>query len=100
MKRLIANAENPTGIEVDMSAEEETEADARLKTWEDGTFDRAILDLRNKRNRLLAETDFYALEDVTMSEDMTTYRQDLRNLPDGLTTVEKVEAAVYPTKPL
>ena len=33
--------------------------------------------LRNKRNQLLAETDFYALSDVTMSDEMKTYRQAL-----------------------
>jgi hypothetical protein len=34
-----------------------------------------------------------------MSEDMTTYRQELRDLPDGLTTVEEVNNVTYPTKP-
>ena len=55
--------------------------------------------MRAKRNRLLAETDFYALSDVTMSEDMTNYRQALRDLPSGLDTVDKVNNKVYPTKP-
>jgi hypothetical protein len=36
---------------------------------------------RVKRNERLAETDFYALSDVTMLSDMTTYRQALRDLP-------------------
>ena len=48
---------------------------------------------------MTAETDFYALSDVTMSEAMTTYRQDLRDLPVGLDTVEKVNNKAYPTKP-
>jgi hypothetical protein len=34
-----------------------------------------------------------------MSEEMTTYRQELRDLPSGLTTVEDVNAVVFPTKP-
>jgi len=34
-----------------------------------------------------------------MSEDMTTYRQELRDLPDGLTTVEEVNTVTWPTKP-
>ena len=59
----------------------------------------AIEDLRVKRNTKLAETDFYALSDVTMSADMTTYRQNLRDLTNGLTTVEQVEAVTWPTKP-
>ena len=55
--------------------------------------------LRFERNRLLAETDFYALSDVTMSDDMKTYRQDLRDLPAGKDTVEKCDNATFPTKP-
>ena len=58
--------------------------------------------LRLKRNQLLAETDFYALSDVTMSEAMTTYRQDLRNLPGTIAddaTAEDVKAVTFPTKP-
>jgi len=37
--------------------------------------------IRMERDRLLEETDFYALPDVTMSAEMTTYRQALRDLP-------------------
>ena len=59
----------------------------------------APIELREKRNRLLKETDFYALSDVTMSSEMETYRQELRDITEGLTTVEDVEAVVFPTKP-
>jgi len=55
--------------------------------------------LRDDRNRNLAATDWYALQDVTMSDAMTAYRQDLRDLPAGLTTVEEVAAVTWPTKP-
>ena len=55
--------------------------------------------MREQRDRLLAETDFYALSDVTMSAEMTTYRQDLRDLPAGKTTKAHVDAATWPTKP-
>ena len=55
--------------------------------------------LRAERNRLLAETDFYGNSDVTMSDDMTTYRQALRDLPNGKNTVAKCENATWPTKP-
>ena len=55
--------------------------------------------LRDKRTRLLSATDFYALSDVTMSEAMTTYRQELRDLTNGLSTVEDVNNVTYPTKP-
>ena len=59
----------------------------------------SINDLRKKRNNLLAETDWMANSDVTMSDDWKTYRQELRDLPAGLDTVEKVEAKEFPTKP-
>ena len=38
-------------------------------------------DAREKRDGLLAATDFYALSDVVMTSDMTTYRSDLRAVP-------------------
>ena len=87
------------GIRVQYTAEEETARDAEEQAYADAAPARALEGLRENRNRLLAETDFYALSDVTMSEDMTTYRQALRDLPDGLDTVEKVNNKVYPTKP-
>jgi len=62
-------------------------------------FENSIKILRLKRNELLAETDFYALSDNTMSEAMTNYRQELRDITEGLTTVEEVEAVEFPTKP-
>ena len=62
-------------------------------------FDMAMENLRTKRNNLLAETDYYALSDQTLSDDMRTYRQDLRDITEGLTTVEEVNAVVFPTKP-
>jgi hypothetical protein len=62
-------------------------------------FDMAMVDLRAKRNKLLAATDYLALSDQTLSEAMATYRQSLRDITNGLTTVADVEAVVFPTKP-
>ena len=90
---------NINGTRVQFTAEEETARDAEEQAWADGKLDRDLLSLREKRNRLLAVTDFYALSDVTMSGAMQTYRQDLRNLPSGLDTVEKVANVTWPTKP-
>ena len=87
------------GIRIPFTAEEEAVRDAEEKAWADGAFDRSMEVLRDKRNKLLAETDFYALGDVTMSNDMKTYRQALRDLPSGKDTVEKCENATWPTKP-
>jgi hypothetical protein len=52
-------------------------------------------DLREQRNRLLAETDYYALSDVTMSPEMAEYRKALRDFPS---TVD-INNPVYPDKP-
>ena len=90
---------NINGNRVQFTEAEETARDAEEAAWEAGAFDRAIAGLRQRRNQLLAETDFYALSDVTMSSDMTTYRQNLRDLPSGKDTVAKCDNAIFPTKP-
>tara|TARA_R100000322_G_scaffold44457_1_gene27800 strand:+ start:229 stop:516 length:288 start_codon:yes stop_codon:yes gene_type:complete len=90
---------NINGVRIQFTAEEETARDAEEAAWEAGALGRAQDDLRSKRNRLLAETDFYALSDVTMSDDMKTYRQELRDFPAGKDTVDKCKNATWPTKP-
>ena len=87
------------GERIKLTDKENAERDAEEKAWADGALGRAQANLRSRRNRLLAETDFYALSDVTMSDDMKTYRQELRDLPDGKDTVEKCDNATFPTKP-
>ena len=87
------------GVRIQFTPEEETARDAEEAAWAAGAFDRAIAQLREDRTRRLAATDWYALQDVTMSDAMTAYRQDLRDLPAGLTTVEEVKAVSWPVKP-
>ena len=53
-------------------------------------------ELRTKRNQLLAETDYLALSDVTLSTEMAEYRQALRDLPAN--TADPANP-VFPTKP-
>ena len=62
-------------------------------------FDTAMEDLRTKRNKLLADTDYLALSDNTLSTDMATYRTSLRDITNNLTTKAEVDAVVFPTKP-
>ena len=95
----MARYHNINGNVIQFTAEEETARDAEEQAWADGALARAQANLRSKRNQLLAETDFYALSDVTMSDDMKTYRQELRDLPSGKDTVEKCNNATFPTKP-
>ena len=87
------------GEVVMFTPEEEAARDAEEAAWAAGQFDRDIERLRDDRNRKLSSTDWYALQDVTMSDAMAVYRQDLRDLPAGLTTVEEVKAVTWPTKP-
>tara|TARA_Y100000401_G_C8260233_1_gene192926 strand:- start:33 stop:323 length:291 start_codon:yes stop_codon:yes gene_type:complete len=87
------------GIRIELTADEIAVLESRDAEWESKALDRALENLREKRNRLLAQTDWMANSDVTMSSEMATYRQELRDLTNGLTTVEQVEAVVFPTKP-
>ena len=80
------------------TAEELVVVEKERKEWQDNAFNRAIEELRTKRNRLLAKTDWTANSDVTMSDAMKTYRQQLRDAPSGLDTVEKVNAYTFPTE--
>ena len=90
---------NINGERVQFTAAEEAARDAEEQAWADGALGRAQDRLRSRRNQLLAETDFYALSDVTLSDDMRTYRQELRDLPAGKDTVEKCDNVTWPTKP-
>jgi len=84
---------------IQLTAEELAARQAEETDWSNKAFDRAMEKLRNKRNMLLAETDFYANSDVTMSDAMTTYRQALRDITNNLTTVDDVDGVTWPTKP-
>jgi len=90
---------NINGNIVPFTAAEEAARDAEEAAYANGAFDRAMADLRQKRNSLLTATDYLALSDNTLSSAMTTYRQALRDLTNGLTTVEDVNAVTFPTKP-
>ena len=87
------------GVRMNLTPEEETARDAEEAAWAAGAFDRAIAGLRHRRTQCLSDTDFYALQDVTMSDAMTAYRQDLRDLPSGLSTEAEVDAVSWPVKP-
>ena len=87
------------GVQVELTAEEIASRQAEEAAWNAGAFERAIADLRSKRNALLSATDYLALSDNTLSNEMSTYRQALRDITNGITTVEQVNAVVFPTKP-
>lgn len=87
------------GVKVEFTAQEETARDTEEKAWTDGALDRALVELRDKRNGLLAETDWWGASDNTMTDAQKKYRQDLRDITAGLDTVDKVNAVEWPTKP-
>jgi hypothetical protein len=86
-------------------------------TWENGTppipkeeilailpqveLDMALNKLRAKRNKLLIDSDYVVLADspVTDKANWITYRQALRDITNGLTTIEQVNNITWPTKP-
>ena len=90
---------NINGVRVQFTAEEETAWDEKEKAWADGALDRALFNLRDRRNNLLSETDWWGASDNTMTDAQKKYRQDLRDLTTGLDTVEKVNSVTWPTKP-
>ena len=90
---------NINGVKVQFTAEEETARDAEEKAWADGQLNRDLASLRQRRNALLAETDYLALSDNTLADNMKKYRQDLRDLTNGLDTTTKVANVTLPTKP-
>jgi len=92
------------GVSVQLTDAEETARDNEEAAWAAGEDAREMTRLREDRNRRLAETDWYGSSDLTMSADMTTYRQELRDLPSGKTTKAHVDAVygppdAWPTKP-
>jgi len=94
---------NINGVQVPFTAEEEAQRDAEETAWNNGAFDRAMADLRSKRDNLLKASDWEVImakeKGTTLSAGFKTYRQDLRDITDGLTTVEDVNAVIFPTKP-
>jgi len=87
------------GQQVELTADEIAAIAAQETAWNDGAFDRKMQDIRQERNRLLADTDYLALSDNTLSSEMTTYRQELRDITEDVTTLEQANAVTFPTKP-
>ena len=94
---------NINGNKVQFTAEEETARDNEEAAWANAAPARALATLRNTRNRLLQASDWEIMQELekgnAISDDMKTYRQALRDLPNGKDTVDKCENATWPTKP-
>ena len=87
------------GVRVDFTPEEEAARDAEEAAWAAGAYDRAMTELRSRRNQLLAASDWSALQDVSLTDEMRDYRKALRDLPTGLRTADDVASVDWPTAP-
>ena len=65
----------------ELSAEEIAVIEADRKEWNDAKPTRQLAEIRKIRNRKLSETDYLAMSDNTMSDEMKTYRQSMRDIP-------------------
>ena len=91
------------GVKVVLTDAEIAQRQAEEAAWNAGAFDRAMVALRSKRNALLKESDYTVLADSVLTaakkSEWMNYRTALRNLPQSLTTVDQVNAVVFPGKP-
>mgnify|MGYP003627979616 FL=1 len=94
---------NINGTKVQFTAEEETARDNEETAFANAAPARALENLRSKRDGLLKASDWEITSELekgnAISDDMKTYRQALRDLPDGKDTVAKCTDATFPTKP-
>ncbi len=95
----MARFHNINGTRVQFTAEEETAKDAEEKAWADAAPSRRMAELRRRRDVLLAETDWMANSDVTMSDAWTTYRQALRDITSQTPSDDALSNITFPTKP-
>ena len=79
---------NINGVEIDFTPKEEAIKDAEAKAWNDASATRKLKQIKQIRLQKLMETDFYALQDVTMSNEMKAWRQSLRDITANHTDEE------------
>ena len=79
---------------IEYTAEETAQRDVEIQAWNDARADRKLTQIKKIRNQKLQETDFYALSDVTLSTEMSTYRQALRDIPQDYTTEDEYDLLI------
>ena len=87
------------GERIQFTAEEEKARDIEEQAWADGAPARRMADLRDQRNQLLVETDWYGMSDVNMDSDMTVYRQALRDITKQTPSDDALSNITWPKKP-
>ena len=69
------------GIVRDLTAEEQAEYEARNTAWNNESENRKLAQIKQMRLQKLIETDYLANSDVTMPDNIKTWRQSLRDIP-------------------
>ena len=89
------------GVQIPLTQEEIAQRQQDEIAWNNGAFDRAISDLRQRRDVMLKSCDWVMMSDSPIADksNWETYRQALRDITENLTTVEQVQAVEFPTKP-
>ena len=87
------------GVEIELSDAEQKVYDDSNTAWANAAPARRMVDLRQKRDVLLVETDYMALGDVTLSDAWKTYRQALRDITDTTPSDDALSNITFPTKP-
>ena len=89
------------GVKVELTSQEIAQRQAEETAWANGAFDRAMSSLRQRRDALLKSSDWVMISDSPIADKTAwqTYRQELRDITDGLATVDDINAVVFPTKP-
>ena len=72
---------NENGVERKATEEEKKEIIERQNAWNNDLSNRKLREIRYQRNKKLSETDYLATSDNTMSEEIKTFRQSMRNIP-------------------
>ena len=80
------------GIVRDMTVDEQKEYDAQMAIFAAEKPSRQLSQIRKIRNQKLFETDYLAMSDNTMPDNIKTWRQSLRDLPQNNTTEEQYDA--------
>ena len=87
------------GVRIQFTEEEEKARDLEEQAWADDAPARRMVSLREQRNQLLVQTDWYGMSDVTMDSDMTVYRQALRDITKQTPSDDALSNITWPTKP-
>jgi hypothetical protein len=89
------------GVKIELTSQEIAQRQAEETAWANGAFDRAMSSLRQRRDALLKSSDWLMMSDSPIADKSAwqTYRQELRDITDGLATVDDVNAVVFPNKP-